>query len=140
MPKPKRVNKTKEQLEAEMKHLQKINREKSLVKLMYPLIQNQKSIYDAQTVLQALSGFIKFEMDKKLLTYIVKDLPIDLSKEEASEIKTAMLALLGLLELENAKDTSELLKRFGDTLAQFSAKKFMEKPMSEITITDIIAE
>lgn len=139
MNKKPRVNKTKEQIVADVKHIEKVQREKALVKLMWPFIESQKTIYDAQTVLQALSGFIKVEMDKKSSELIVKELSIDLSKEKDSEIKTAVLKLLGLLEIEKAKDTASLLERFGNILAQYSAGEYLKNPMSMVSLDKIIA-
>lgn len=135
-----RVNKPKEQLISEAKHVEKVNREKTLVKMMFPHVATQKTIYDAQTALSALSGFIKFGTDTVLGKLTVKDLKIDLSKEESSEVKTAILNIMGLIELENAKEMAGLLERFGNTLAQYSANQFMKKPMSDITIDDIVSK
>ncbi len=142
MPKTKipRVNKTKEQLIAETKHLEKVNREKSLVKLMFPLIENQKTIYDAQTALQALSGFVKLELDKKMNDVKVGDLVFDLSKDPESEIKTSVLGLIDMLKFENAKDTANLLERFGNILAQHSSREYMKQPMNIINIDMIVAK
>jgi hypothetical protein len=139
MPKLKKAPKTKNQILADMEHLARINREKSLVKLMFPMISTQDTIYNAQTVLSALSGFIKAAMDKKQSELLVGDLIIDLSKEEDSKIKTAILQLNDMLKIEKAKDTASLLERFGNILAQHSANEFMKKPMSEVTIDSIIA-
>lgn len=138
MKKP-RINKTKDQLIAEQKHLQKIEREKSLVKLMFPLIENNKTIYDAQTSLQALSGFIKVKVDEKANELMVKDLVFDLKNEPESEVKTSILSLIDMLQLEKAKDISSLLERFGNILAQHSANEFMKQPMSVVTVDKIIA-
>ena len=134
-----RINKTKEQLATEIKHLEKVNRDKMLVKMIFPLLSGQKNIYDAQTVLAALSGFIKSELDKKSAEFVVKDLKIDLSKEEDSEIKSAIISLMGLLEIEKAKDTAALLERFGNVLAQYSANEFMKGPISGVSVDSLVA-
>lgn len=135
----KRINKSKEQITADLEHKSKVEREKTLVKLIFPALGTQKTVYDAQTVLGALSGFIKVEIDKKSASLAVKDLPIDLSKEDDSEIKSAILTLIDMLALENAKDMSVLLERFGNILAQYSANEFMKQPINTIKIEDIIA-
>lgn len=137
--KTKRVNKTKEQLTAQIEHKSKVEREKTLVKLIFPALATQKTVYDGQTVLGALSGFIKVEIDKKSASLLVKDLPIDLSKEEDSEIKSAISTLIGMLALENAKDMSVLLERFGNILAQYSANEYMKQPINTIKIENIVA-
>lgn len=135
-----RTNKTKDQIAAEIAHVQKVNRDKTLVKLMFPLIEGQKSVYDAQTVVNALSGFIKARLDEKAAELLIKDLNLDLSKEEDSLIKTAILNLIDMLAIEKAKDTASLLERLGNTFAQFGANEYLKQPMSVIKITDIIAE
>ncbi len=135
-----RVNKTKAELEAQMAHLSKVAREKSLVKLMFPAISNIKTIYDAQTVLGALGGFIKTKLDEKVSAVLVKELVIDLSKEADSEIKTAMLDILGLIGPEKAKDVSSLLERFGNILAQHSAREYMKQPMVNIKVEQLVSE
>lgn len=139
MPKTKRIPKTKNQLLAETEYRQKVDREKVLVKLMFPFVSTQKTIYDAQTALSALAGFLKFEMGKQQEGILVSDLKIDFSKEPESEIKKAMLNLYGLVQPEKAKDVAALLERFGNTLAQYSANQFMKNPMSDISIDKIVA-
>jgi len=136
----KKSNKSKEQIASDIVRVQKANREKSLVKLMFPLIEGMSSIYDAQTALQALSGFIRNELDLKNSEFVLQDLKIDLSKEKDSEVKTALVNLIDMLAIEKAKDLSDLLQRFGNILAQHSANKFMKNPMSDIALKDIIAE
>jgi hypothetical protein len=136
----KRVNKIKDQIKADMDKIHKVEREKTLVKMMFPLIETQKTIYDAQTTLQALSGFIKLKIEEKVSEFKVQDLKFDLSKEEDSEIKTSILTLIDMLAPENAKDTAGLLERFGNSLAQYSAHVFMKKPMSDVPMEDIIAK
>lgn len=135
-----RTNKSKEQLAAEMRHLEKVNRDKALVKLMFPIVSNQETIYNAQTVLAATAGYIKAEIDKKISEITVADLKIDVSKEKEGLIKSSLSDLLGLIAPEKAKDVSMLLERFANTLAQYSANEFMKKSMKEITIDKIISK
>lgn len=135
-----RKNKTKEEIAVQLKHIEKVNRDKQLVKLMFPLVENMKTVYDAQTVLIAVSGFIKAELANKTNELVVADLNIDLSKEKDSEIKTAISMLLEMLRIEKGQDVADLLKRFGDSLAQFSANEFMKGSMKQITIKNIVAD
>ena len=142
MPKPKRQNKSKEQLVSEMKHLQTIQREKDLVRVMFPHIADMSTIYNAQTALNALSGFIKFEMDKRMGEINVSELDLlpYIEKEKASDIKSAIYSLIGQLGPEKAKDVSGLLERFGTGLAQFSAQEFMKQPMKKIKVDQLVAK
>lgn len=139
MLKKPRVNKSKPELEAEILRKQKIDRQKVLARLIFPFIEDQKSIYDAQTVVMALSGFIKAAIAERMTKLVVKDLTIDLSNEADSPIKASVEALLGLLQTENADDASALLERFGNGLGQFASKKYMENPMNIIPVDEFVA-
>ena len=134
-----RVNKTKEELAKQIAQVQKVEREKSLVKLMFPLLKDVKTIYDGQTALQALSGFIKAKLDQKTSEILVKDLELDFSKEEDTPIKKAVVALADMLEIEKAKDIAGLLERFGNILAVHGANEYMKQGMDKISIENIIA-
>lgn len=137
---PKRINKTKDQLIAEMQNKSKIDHQKFMVRTLFPLLETQESIYDAQTAVNALSGFIKYEIEQKESEMKVSDLDIDLSKEKSSVIKSAVVDMLALVGPENAKDTASLLEKVGSALAQFGAAQFLKNPMTSVKITDIVAE
>lgn len=134
-----RINKNKEELVADIERKQRIEQDKKLVTLMFPLVAGMKTIYDAQTALSALSGFITYGIEEKMLGIKLNEISIDLSKEKTSEVKTAVLHLQKLLINEDAKHIASLLKRFGDTLAQYSAKEYMKNPMKKLKVTDIVS-
>ena len=138
--KPKRVNKSKEQIAAQMVSQQKVERMKVLARLIYPFIEDQKSIYDAQTVLNAAAGYIEHEHQLKTSNIIVKDLPIDLSKDGGEKrLVDAVQNLINLLQTEKSDDSVALLKRFANGLTTFSSQKYMEQPMNTIKIDDLFA-
>lgn len=150
MPKQKRTNKSKdeilydirqkEQIERdETKRKDKVDREKALCKLIWPFIETQDTIYDAQTVLNALSGYITFSLTKKYEDIKVSNLDLDFTKEPESKLKTAIVSLAGLVALEGAKDSASLLERFGKTLAQYGSSQYLKKPMATLKMKDIIA-
>lgn len=139
MPASKRVNKTKEEIAKELAHKIKIEREKGIARRIFPLLTDQESIYDAQTTVNALSGYIKYEMSKKEASFKLNDLLIDLSKEPDTKITATMQALKVELQEDGAKEVASLLERLGQALGQFSASQFMQKPMSEIKMEDIIS-
>lgn len=139
MQKPKRVNKSKEELAKQMKYLQELEHQKKLARAMFPILESQKTIYDAQTVVNALAGFIKADMEDKIAELKVSDLEINLKKEEDGSIKTAILKLRELFNKESADDAAKLLERFGAGLGQYGAKKYLENPMSEIKMEDFVA-
>lgn len=136
---PKRVNKTKDEIAKAMAHKQMIDEQKKLAAIIFKCIEGQDTIYDGQTVVNALSGFIKYELSVKEASLTLNDLLIDLTNEPESKIKDAIAALKVELQDKNAKDLASLLQRFGDTLGHYSANKFMKNPMSDIKIEDIIA-
>lgn len=134
------ANKSKAEIAAEMKQKEKVKRDKILVKLMFPFIENMKSIYDAQTVLSAVSGYMKADLASKTSELKVKDLVVDLSKEEDNDITHAMKNILSQLQEENAEDMTELLQRFSDILPKIGANEYLKGPMSTLKITDIISD
>jgi hypothetical protein len=139
MIKKPRVNKPKEVLVEDIQRKQRVERQKVLARLMFPFIEGLPTIYDAQTVVTALAGFIKADVARKMTALVVKDLTIDLSKEEDGPIKAAIIALQGLLQTENADDAAVLLERFGNGLGQFAAEKYMKNPMNVVVVDEFVA-
>lgn len=135
----KRIPKTKDELKAQMAHLQKIEKQKKLARLVFPLVASQKTIYDAQTVVNAAAGFIKAALAEKMTDFKVKDIEFDLSKEKDSPIKDGVLNVLALLHEENADAVTALLERFGNGLGQYASSEFMKNPMSKVKMEDFIA-
>lgn len=136
----KRKNSTKEEIVAQIEMDAKVAHLKNLIRAMFPYLEPVDTIYDAQTVVNALSGFIQAHVEKKLSEIKLSDIVIDLSKEEESKIKTSILALMELLKDEPASDLSKTLERLGRALSEFGANKFLKQPMTEISITDIVKE
>lgn len=134
-----RASKTKQEITEEMRRKAKINREIALCKMIWPLLEVQDSIYDAQTVLNAASGYVSFETQKRMDEIKVSELKIDLSKEPESKIKDSVLSIIGLIDGESAKDSSSLLERFGKTLSQYGAAQYLKNPMKSISMKDIIS-
>lgn len=140
MIKKPRVNKTKAELIIQQKQEAKIAHSASLVKIMFPLLETQESIYDAQTALHALGGYIEYGLKIKDEGLKVGELglKIELEKEKDSKVKTVMLDILGLIEIENARDTMILVRKLADVMGQFGASQFVKGPMTNIKITDIV--
>lgn len=137
--KTKRKNKSKEDITKEMEYEKKVSHIKDIVKQIYPTLETVDSIYDAQTVVNALSGFILAHLENKLQQFKMSDIIIDLSMEDDSAIKTAVLALAEMLADEPAKETSETLERLGKTLQTYSSHMFMKQPMSVVSLNDIVS-
>ena len=130
---------SKQELAAQIQQKQNVEHIKQMVRDIWPLIAEQDTVYDAQTVVNALSGFISAHIEKKVSELKVSDLPIDLSKEKDSKIKTAIEKMMKQLEDEPAKDTAVTLERLGKTLGEFCASKMLKQPMDTIKVTDIVA-
>lgn len=135
----KRVNKSKEQISEEIKYTEKVTHLKEIVKQIFPVIANVDTIYDAQTVVNALSGFIEAHITNKLNEVKLSEITIDLSKEEESKIKTAIEQLVAMFPDESANELSETLERFGKSLSQYAAHTFMKQPMEILKVEDIVA-
>jgi hypothetical protein len=135
----KRINKSKGEIVEDIKRKEKIEHMKWVVRTLYPLIERQDTIYDAQTVVNALSGFITAHIEKKVLDIKMNQLEIDLSGEEVSKIKSSIENIITLMRNESAQELSETLERLGQALSQYSANKFMKQPMSTIKLEDILA-
>ncbi len=134
-----RVNKTKDEIKAELEHHQKVEKQKDLAKRIFPLLSKQTNIYDAQTVVNALAGYIKYELELKQREIKLNSLLIDLSVEKKNLITEAMEAMKVEFQDESANDLASLLERFGQTLSQYSSAQYMKNPMSSIKIEDLIA-
>ena len=133
-----RRNKSKDQIVEEMKHKDNVAHIKDVVGKIFPLLKVD-TIYDAQTVVNALSGFIMAHTEAKLKEIKLNEVTIDLSKEDESKIKTSMLAIIDLMKDEGAKELSEILERLGKTFSQYGSHEFLKKPMSAISIDNILA-
>lgn len=134
----KRVNKTKDEIAKEMAHNAKVEKQKALARRMFPLLEVE-TIYDGQTALNALSGYIKFEMAVRESKLKINDLLLDLKKEPDTQITKVMEALKAEFQDEPAKELSELMERMANTLQSFIARKYVNNPMSEIKMEDIVA-
>lgn len=138
-PKPKRANLTKEQLESRIEYNLEIERQKALARKIFPFIENMKTVYDGQTVVNAVAGYLKFELLKCEEALKVSDVPIDLSNEKSSEIKTAMEGIIDAVQMDSAKETIALLETMGSKLPGYLAGVHMKDPMDTIKIGDFIA-
>jgi hypothetical protein len=135
----KRVNKSKEEIVSDFAKVEKIAHIKEVVRKVFPLLENMKTIYDGQTTVNALAGFIDAHVEKKVGGIKLSEINVDLSHEEDSEIKTAILEIIAMFPDESAQELSETLERLGRTLSQFAADKFLKEPMSTIKISDILS-
>lgn len=135
----KRVPKDKEAIVSTFLQQEKIAHIKEVVRNIYPLLEKVDSIYDAQTSVNALSGFISAHIENQAAKIKLNELPIDLSKEEDSKIKEAILAIMELCKNEPAKELSSILERLGKTMGDYGAHEFLKNPMEQLSVDKILA-
>ena len=134
-----RKNKSKEEIMTDIKQREKVAHIKEVVKKVYPLLAVD-TIYDAQTVLNAIQGFIKVDLEERLDAIKLSDLKLDFSKESDSKIKTAMEVIVKELADEPADEFSQTIERLARAFSDFGAQKFLKNDMSSLKIEEILAE
>lgn len=135
----KRVNKSKPEILGEMAQRAKVEKFKDMGRRVFPLLKTE-TIYDAQTVLDAVSGYIKFELAVKEQSLKLNDLLVDFSKEPKGEILDAMDAIKVELQQESAKDVADFLELMGRTFSSYASSEFLKKPMTDLKVEDIISK
>lgn len=138
MQKPKRLNKSKDQISEEMAYNAKLLRFKHMATRIFPLLTTD-TIYDAQTAMDAISGFVKYDLAEKESQFKVNDLPLDFSDQPEGKITETMTALKAELQTESAKEVAEFLEMFSRTISSYGAAQFVKKPMSDLKAEDFIA-
>lgn len=130
----KRINKQKDQIRAEMayqeKQKAKVEKEKYIAKTVFPLVENLKTVYDAQTAFNAASGYIQYALIAQEVKLKISELNIDLSKQEESDIGTAIKEIIKVTSDIDAKTVADLLERMGQKLAEFVTAKHLKDPMT----------
>lgn len=138
----KRINKSKEQLLRETKALEqqkeRLIKDKYIATVIFPLVENLKTVYDAQTALNAASGWVQYALVAEEAKLKVSDLNIDLSKQKDGEIGSAVEDILIKTKDFGAKDVADMLSRMGQKLAEYVTTEHMKDPMT-IKTKDFIA-
>lgn len=137
---PKRKNLSKEEIILDMEKKKKVQALKDLVRKIYPTLEKLDTIYDAQTTVNALMGFIDLEIEEKVKVIGMADISIDLSKQEDTKITSAMKELINLLQDISAEEASETLERLGSVFSQYASHKFLQGPMSTLTVDELVAK
>lgn len=133
----KRVNKSKEEIAHDMKIIASAKEKIALVKRIFPLVKGQKTIYEAQTVLYGLYGYIKGELQKRERAATVEELALDFSKEK--DYLDVITTLHDEFKGEKAWAFANLLNEFADSFQKYGAMKYLENPMDVLKEEDIIA-
>ena len=113
-----------------------------VTKKVFPLLKNNKTIYDGQTAVNAVSGYLKAGVEEEILKIKVSDvverIKENLKSQKKSEIKTSMENILKVIENESANDMANLLERIGAELSKLGSYKYLKGPMSDVTQKDLL--
>lgn len=129
-----------QELSRQMAHEAKIKRTKVLARMVFPAVEQLKTVYDAETVFNACSGHIKYGLQLTENKVKVKDLEFDLEKGGESDIKHAVKTIIAILEDVPAREAYELLEQMGGKLQPFLASKHINDPMNTVTSKEFIAD
>lgn len=135
----KRTNKSKEDLQLELKKKAKLEANKILARKVFPFVENLKTVYDAETVLGAISGYLALGLLQSEQKLVVSDLKIEMPAEKDKEINDALVAIMGLIQNEPAKEAERLIAMMGENMKGFLAQQALKGPMSQIKLEDYIA-
>lgn len=141
-PKQPRKNKAvlAQELAQQTARVAKVERTKTLARLIFPIVENLKDIYEAETVFNAVSGHIKYGLQMKENQIKVQDLEFDLEKGNESDIKHAVKTMIEALGDVPANEGAEITNLMGSKISPFLAGKHIHDPMSEITAKEFIAD
>ena len=140
MVKEKQTRLSKKQLEEELARTQKIQKQRTLARLLFPSVEQLETIYDAQTAFQSASGLIKYATLQKEMSFKVSDLAIDTSKDKETPVTFAVRNILELVRDEQAMEAMELIEMMGSKLPGYLAQKHLMDPMSSISAKEYIAD
>lgn len=138
MSKQRRANKA--EIAGALAYKAKIERQKTLARLLFPAVEQLPTVFDAQTAFGAAAGFIKQGLIEKEAALKVSDLNLSVEKVEKGPIKDAIAHLLEATRSESAKDALEIIDAMGNKLGQFLAQKHMKDPMTEVPAAEYIAD
>ncbi len=134
--KPKRINKSKQQIVDEMERKAKILRQKEMVRRIFPLLKVD-TIYEAQTAIFAVQGYLKEDLEKKMKIFKINDIALDFKGEPDTEITKVMHTIKSELQNDSAVEVMDMLEIFGNFFPDIGAEKYLAKKISELTIEDL---
>ena len=139
MLKKTRVNKTKTELVQEVKNKANIEHQRTVARLVFPVVEPLETVYDAQTAFIAVSGLIKQGLILAEAKLKVADLELDTKFEKETPVTEAIMKILELVKDEPAQDADTLLEKMGNSLPQFLGLRAIKGPMSQVAMDDFIA-
>lgn len=130
---------SKSEIEASIKTGLAVEKSKTLARKIFPAIANMDTVYDGQTVLNALAGYIENEIQKRSFALTVEDLGLNFDMEKESPIKDAVIELLASVNMERAIEAADMMKLMSSKLPGYLAGVHMKDKMETITIDQFIA-
>lgn len=139
MPKPKRVNKSSEQVAAEMRQIQEVKRQRALTKdVIFPLlVKGSTSISNAQQMIQVLSMSIRQAFNAQMKDLKVADLKVKEKIDPKVNQADYYCELLTVLEGERLTDVINLLEGIENEIARLIKKETSERKLETLK-TDFI--
>lgn len=135
--KPKRINKSKKQIVDEIELKAKVARQKEMVKRVFPLLKDLDNLYEAQTALMAVSGYLKEDIEKKMSIFKVNDIALDFKDEPKTKITEVMTSIKAELQNDCAVEAMDMLELFGNFIPNIGAEAYLKKPANELTLEDL---
>jgi hypothetical protein len=137
---PKRTNQSKDEIASAMVREQLVNRQKVLARMVFPTLEPLDSLYEAQTVLNAVAGHIKYGISINEGKLKISDLELDLKAGKPSKIKTAVLTILEMMENEPATEIEKLTELMAGKIPEHIATIGLKQPMSSLPMNEFIAD
>lgn len=135
----RRSNASKQELELIQAQQGRITRQKAIAKIIFPALQELDTVYDAQTVVQAVSGFIKYAIETRLQALKVSDLTLDSGKGGNVKVRESIQKVLDLVANSSAEEVEGILSIMGQKFPEYFATKGLKEPMSSIPENEFIA-
>ena len=123
----------------EVKNKANIEHQRTVARLVFPVVEPLETVYDAQTAFIAVSGLIKQGLILAEAKLKVADLELDTKFEKETPVTEAIMKILELVKDEPAQDADTLLEKMGNSLPQFLGLRAIKGPMSQVAMDDFIA-
>lgn len=141
MPKPKKLQLSKEQIAQQMKMRQEADRFKKLIReSVYPILQKSGSLINAQQVCEIMKTVMMTKVNAYWADKTVADLGLagELDKDASAKDYEIYSELIKAIEPLTITDAQKLLQGMGGVLDGYTRKIASEKKMEDIPVEDII--
>jgi len=94
-------------------------------------------MYDMQTALLAVSGYIKEDIERKVQIFNVNDMLLNFKGEPDTKITKVMNAIKTELQMENAVEVMDTLETFGNFIPNIGVEAYLKKDAKDLTLKDL---